>query len=123
VKLWIERNAREYGEQIGIAQRYMPSIIFSREELCAMPVKMTLKESKKCFGMCVPESKIIFIHVKKHSAYERLKDTILRTLVYYRFGDLEKDSEFEEIVSSIKDGRKYPVVSIAGEARPPLVIY
>jgi hypothetical protein len=123
VKLWIERNAREYAEQIGITQHYMPSIIFSREELCAMPVKMTVKESKKCFGMCVPESKIIFIHVKKHSAYERLKDTILRALVYYRFGDLKDDTEVEERISSIKSGRKYKVKSISTEKRPPMMIY
>jgi hypothetical protein len=45
VKLWIERQARGLGEQIGISENDRPSIIFTTEELRAMPVKMTIKET------------------------------------------------------------------------------
>jgi hypothetical protein len=93
----------------------MPAIIFTREELCEIPVKLTAKVTKKCLSICLPEAKTIFIHVKKHSAYERVKDTIIRGLAYYRFRDLKDDTKFEERVSLIKSGRKYRVKSIAGE--------
>lgn len=122
VKLWIERQVRQLSEQIGLSENERPTIIFTTEELRTMPVKMTVKEIKKCFGVCIPETRTIFVHVKKHSAYDRVKDTIIRGLAYYRFRDLD-DARLEEIVTLIKSGRKYSAASIDGEKIPPSVIY
>jgi hypothetical protein len=64
--------------------------------------------------MLIPEARTIFVHVKKHSAYERVKDI---------FRDLKDEIEVEERISLVKSGRKYEVRPISNEKRSPLVIY
>ncbi len=93
IKSWIRNELRRYAKQIGITDNDMPDVVFSEEELNAMPLEVTREIRNvafKCYGACIIEAKTIFINVKKHSSLERLKHTIAHELVHYRFRYLKQ---------------------------------
>jgi hypothetical protein len=115
IKSWIEKELRKYAKQIGITDYDISDVFFSEEEVNAMPLELTAgirNVTFKCYGACLIEAKTIFINVKKHTSFERLKHTIVHELVHYRFRYLKHGRKFEKRISLILGGKRYRTKSL-----------
>jgi hypothetical protein len=125
VKSWIEKQVRQYGQQIGITAQEIPNMVFTRREVLAMPKELTAGRrtvTHKCLGICFRRAKTILINVKKHTSYEDLKHTIVHELVHYRFRYLKHSNRFEKRISLVLRGKRYKVKVLYIEKSAALVL-
>jgi hypothetical protein len=123
-KGWILNQVARYAKQIGIAEQDMPSVVFTRKEVLAMPKELTAGRrtvTHKCLGICFCGAKTILINVKKHTSFKDLQRTIIHELVHYRFRYLKHSTRFEDRISRILEGKTYKVKVLYAE-NPPLLI-
>jgi hypothetical protein len=67
IKSWIEKELIIYAKQIGITDYDIPDVVFSEEEVNAMPLELTAgirNVAFKCYGACLIEAKTITIMEK-----------------------------------------------------------
>jgi hypothetical protein len=111
-KALVLNQFRKYAEQIGITERDIPSIVFTRKEVLEMPKELTAGRrtvTHKCLGICFRRARTILIHVKKHRSLQELRHTIVHELVHYRFSYLKHGKKFEHRIDHILRGKRYPV--------------
>lgn len=127
-KTWIRKQVAKYAQQIGVSEKDMPAIIFTRKEVLALPKELTAGRrtvTHKCLGICFRHAKTILIHVKKHRSAQDLKHTIVHELVHYRFRYLKHGRKFEDRINLIMNkGKRYPLKKLYLQTAPisPLLL-
>ena len=111
--IWVLEQVTNYSRQIGIADKDVPMVVFSRKGVLELPKVLTEGRrtvTHKCLGICFCRAKVIFISVKKHKSFHDLKHTIVHELVHYRFRYLRHGRQFEDRINLIvKREKRYPL--------------
>jgi hypothetical protein len=121
-KDWVRKQVANYAQQIGVSEKDMPTVIFTRKEVLALPKELTVGRrtvTHKCLGICFRRAKTILIHVKKHRSFRELKHTIVHELVHYRFRYLNHGRKFEDRIKLIlNNGKRYPLKELYLQTAP-----
>ena len=111
-KKWVFNKVAKYSSHIGIPEKDVPKVVFSRMEVLGLPEELTAGRrtvTHRYLGLCFRRANMIFISVKRHTTFHALENTIVHELIHYRFRYLKHGRLFQDRISLIiKNEKKYP---------------
>tara|TARA_B100001750_G_scaffold219566_1_gene206528 strand:- start:14 stop:628 length:615 start_codon:yes stop_codon:yes gene_type:complete len=105
----IIQRLNQYCKQMGIPDKDIPTIVWSKEEFRQHPVYSTQRgmASKKTLGRCCILEKLIYISYAKHKTLRELDKTLRHELIHYRFFSLNHGKEFDKRMMQLKNGETW----------------
>lgn len=97
----------KYSLQIGIDERDIPSIMFTRKEVLAKPETIGTRNTRRYYGVYFDDINTVFINVKHFQTRGRLRQTLVHELVHKRFPYMGHGPNFEKKVQDILKGKKF----------------
>jgi|SRR5215217_791294 len=104
---FIYKEMWKYSIQIGISERELPNLIFTKKEVLGIPQTVGRRNTRRYRGVFYQEINTIFLNVKMFDKRERLRHTIIHELVHKRFPYMSHGPEFEKRIKQIRNGKAF----------------
>lgn len=104
---FLYQNAYKFSIQIGIDEKDIPSLMFTRKEVLAKPETIGRRNTPRYYGVFFEDINTVFINVKHFQTRKRMKETLVHELVHKRFPYLGHGHDFEKKVQDILKGKTF----------------